>query len=132
MSRRASWAPSIHYGEVENLCKGLALKAFGLGEKVWWVNVQPFLESLADFAVYIALLAPYSRVMGLDLRSCWHWTHGNYIAKKKISATSVYFESLPYKVIPETDLIDSEKMLDPQGAHRHGGLPRIAEVPHNH
>jgi len=46
----------------------------------------------------------------LDLPSGGHLTHGYYTAKKKISATSIYFESFAYKVHHETGLIDFDEL----------------------
>ncbi|PBJ76822.1 serine hydroxymethyltransferase [Trypanosoma cruzi cruzi] len=100
---------------IESLAKKRALQAFKLDETEWGVNVQPYSGSPANFAVYTGLLQPHSRIMGLDLPSGGHLTHGFYTAKKKISATSLYFESFPYKV-------------DANGVIDYESLEKISEV----
>lgn len=101
--------------KIETLCQERALSAMSCNPDEWGVNVQPYSGSPANFAVYTALLNPHDRIMGLDLPSGGHLTHGFYTLgkdkkKKSVSATSVYFESLPYRVQQETGLVDYEEL----------------------
>lgn len=97
--------------ELETICKKRALEAFDLDDFEWDCNVQCYSGSPANFAVYTALLNPHDRIMGLDLPSGGHLTHGFYNSKGvKVSATSKFFESLPYVVDENTGYIDYEDL----------------------
>lgn len=96
--------------EIEILAQKRALEAYRLNPEEWGCNVQPYSGSPANFAVYTGLIEPHGRIMGLDLPDGGHLTHGFMTATKKISATSIFFESMPYKVDPVTGLIDYEKL----------------------
>ncbi|KAH6560892.1 hypothetical protein BASA62_010213 [Batrachochytrium salamandrivorans] len=96
--------------QIENVCRDRALAAFNLDATKWGVNVQPYSGSTANFSALTALLSPHDRIMGLDLPSGGHLTHGYATAKKKVSSSAIYFESLPYQVDMSTGFIDYDKL----------------------
>ena len=102
--------------QIELLCQKRALEAYHLDPKKWGVNVQPYSGSPANLAVYTGLLRPGSRMMGLDLPSGGHLTHGYYTfnaktgLRKKLSGSSIFFETLPYHVDAKTGLVDYDFM----------------------
>ena len=97
--------------QLEFLCCERALVAFDLDPNKWGVNVQPYSCTSANFAVYTGLLHPGDRIMGLDSASGGHLSHGYYtMSGKKVSAASIFFETLSYKVNPLNGYIDYEKL----------------------
>ncbi|KAL2543590.1 Serine hydroxymethyltransferase 3 [Forsythia ovata] len=96
--------------ELEVLCQQRALAAFSLDGKKWGVNVQPLSGSPANFEVYTAILNPHDRLMGLDLPHGGHLSHGFMTPKRRVSGTSIYFESMPYRLDESTGLVDYDML----------------------
>ncbi|MDP1689219.1 MAG: serine hydroxymethyltransferase [bacterium] len=80
-----------YYDEIEEIAKKRALKAFGLNQDEWSVNVQSYSGSPANFEIYSALLKPGEKLMGMALTSGGHLTHGH-----KASLTGKFWKSVQY------------------------------------
>ena len=70
-----------------------------------YANVQPHSGAQANGAVYLALLNPGDRILGMSLNSGGHLTHG-----AKVSLSGKWLTSFHYEVDKETGLIDYEQV----------------------
>ncbi|KAK4352282.1 hypothetical protein RND71_027800 [Anisodus tanguticus] len=94
----------------ERLCQKRALEVFKLDPAKWGVNVQSLSGSPSNFQVYTALLKPHERIMALDLPHGGHLSHGYQTDTKKISAVSIFFETMPYRLDESTGYIDYKQL----------------------
>lgn len=68
-------------------------------------NVQPHSGSQANMAVYMSILEPKDRVLGMSLSDGGHLTHGH-----PLSFSGKLYEFHGYGVDPQTEMIDYEKL----------------------
>ncbi|KAK3411834.1 hypothetical protein EUGRSUZ_I00584 [Eucalyptus grandis] len=94
----------------ESLCQKRALEAFRLDPAKWGVNVQSLSGSPANFQVYTALLKPHNRIMALDLPHGGHLSHGYQTDTKKISAASIFSETMTYRLNESTGYIHYDQL----------------------
>jgi glycine hydroxymethyltransferase len=88
--------------ELESLVRDRAKKLFHAEH----VNVQPYSGSVANFAIYNALLKPGDTIMGLELSHGGHLSHG-----WKVTVSAKYFRSVQYGLDPETKRLDYDAIL---------------------
>lgn len=69
------------------------------------VNVQPHSGSSANMAVYMSVLEPNDVVLGMDLKSGGHLTHGH-----PLSFSGILYQFISYGVDPTTHCIDYDNV----------------------
>lgn len=90
-----------YYGGCENVDKIESLAQERASElfNVKYVNVQPYSGSVANAAVFMSLLKPGDKVLGLSLASGGHLSHGY-----KISFSGTFYDSYTYELNAEGKL----------------------------
>ncbi|WP_146592287.1 serine hydroxymethyltransferase [Puniceibacterium confluentis] len=90
-----------HVDTVEQIAIDRAKKLFGAG----FANVQPHSGAQANQAVFLALLQPGDRIMGLDLAHGGHLTHGS-----PVTMSGKWFDVVSYEVSEDDHLIDMDNV----------------------
>ncbi len=101
--RKRYYGGQTNTDTIEEIAIDRALKLFKLNPKNWHVNVQPLSGSPANLAVYVGLVSPHGKVMGMSLDHGGHLTHGH-----KVSATGKLWNQIPFGVDPNTEMLDYE------------------------
>ena len=90
-----------HVDTVETLAIERAKELFGAG----FVNVQPHSGAQANQAVFLALLQPGDKIMGMSLAHGGHLTHGS-----PVTMSGKWFEVVSYEVGKDDHLIDMNQV----------------------
>ena len=99
---RRYYGGCVNVDGVEELAGQRACALFGADH----ANVQPHSGSQANMAVYFSCLQPGDKVLGMDLASGGHLTHG-----AKVSFSGKLYEFHSYGVDKETECIDYDEVL---------------------
>ena len=89
--------------QVEQLAIDRDKELFGVD----YVNVQPHSGSQANAAIYLSILKPGDKVMGMDLSMGGHLTHGS-----AVNFSGIQYKVCSYGVQRDTGLIDYDQMRE--------------------
>lgn len=89
--------------EIEQIAIDRAKELFGAAH----ANVQPHSGAQANFAVFLTLLEPGDKIMGMDLSHGGHLTHGS-----PVNVSGKWFEVCHYGVSQSTEQIDYDQVRE--------------------
>ncbi len=87
--------------QIEELAINRAKELFGAE----YVNVQPLSGSPANLAVYLWVLKPGDKVLGLSLDQGWHLSHWH-----PLNFSGLLYEIIPYTLDKDTEIIDMDEV----------------------
>ena len=70
-----------------------------------WANVQPHSGAQANMAVFMSVLKPGDKFMGLNLSHGGHLSHGS-----PVNFSGLVFQPIEYYVTPDTNLVDYDQL----------------------
>jgi glycine hydroxymethyltransferase len=94
---------------VEQLAIDRAKRLFGAEH----ANVQPHSGTSANIAVFMALLEPGDKILGMDLTHGGHLSHGH-----KMNYSGKFYTIIPYGVSPKDERIDYDALEKLAKEHR--------------
>jgi glycine hydroxymethyltransferase len=89
--------------KIEQIAIDRAKQLFGAAH----ANVQPHSGAQANFAVFLTLLQPGDKIMGMDLSHGGHLTHGS-----PVNVSGKWFQVCHYGVSKETEQLDYDQIRD--------------------
>lgn len=95
--------------KTENIAKERAMRLFDAE----WVNVQPHSGAQANMAVFMAVLQPGDKFMGMDLSHGGHLSHGS-----PVNFSGLMFQPISYTVDPETGRVNYDEMEEKARAEK--------------
>lgn len=98
---RRYYGGCVHVDEAENLAIERVKNLF----QADYANVQPHSGSQANMAVYMSLLNPGDKILGMSLSDGGHLTHG-----AKVNFSGQLYDFISYGLNPNTGRIDYEQV----------------------
>ena len=99
LPRKRYYGGCEYIDKIEQLAINNAKKLFNAN----WANVQPHSGAQANFAVFLSLLQPGDKIMGMDLSHGGHLTHGSHV-----NVSGKWFKTVHYGVSKENNVLDME------------------------
>lgn len=107
-NKYSEWYPGKRYYAGQEFIDEIENLAIKRAKKLFWaehINVQPLSWSPANLAVYLWVLNPGDKVLGLSLDQGWHLSHGH-----PLNFSGLLYEIIPYFLDKETWLIDMDEV----------------------